>query len=118
MKIIRYSFCLLCSLLGFSGIQVDAQVTIGVLDPPHESALLELKSENDDKGVLFPEVALKAVWDSLTIAKPAVGLMVFNTKDSDPEEVINISNRVRANKFLYLVGHRMGRIGRATGYEG
>ncbi len=104
MKIIRYLFCLLCLLLGFSGIQVDAQVTIGVLDPPHESALLELKSENDDKGVLFPEVALKAVWDSLTIAKPAVGLMVFNTKDSDPEEVIIISNRVRANNFYIWSG--------------
>lgn len=108
----KYVSSILLSLILATGT-LKAQVTIGSLDPPHESALLELKSDNNDKGVIFPKVQLKAVWDTITIPKPEVGLFVMNTNDSDPSEVINISERVRANRFyiwsgeewVELIGH-------------
>lgn len=85
-------------------IPLNAQVTIGALEPPHESALLEVKSDNNDKGLLLPHIALEAIWDTLAISKPATGLLVYNTNDSDPEKVINIADRVRANNYYIWSG--------------
>jgi len=99
----NYVFSILLLLI-FATSTLKAQITIGSLEPPHESAVLELKSENNDKGVIFPKVALRAIWDTITIPKPEVGLFVMNTNDSDPSEVINISERVRANRFYSWSG--------------
>lgn len=93
----------LCLFLSFS-VSLKAQVTIGSLDTPDQSALLDLKSENYDKGVLFPNVPLIATWDSLTVTKPATGLLVYNTADSDPDRIINISERVRSDKYYVWSG--------------
>ena len=68
---------------------ISAQVHIGPksepLRPPHESAMLEISA--DDKGVLFPSVALTADNDtSIMVNQTAVdGLIVFNTTE-DPSK--------------------------------
>ena len=54
-----------------------AQVTIGSGDPPHASAVLELKT--NDKGFLGPRIALTSPTDQTTILSPAIGLLVYNT---------------------------------------
>lgn len=91
-------------LTGFFVTKLNAQVTIGDLTPPHESAVLEIKT--DDKGFLGPQVELKSTLDTETIPNAQIGLMVLNTKDSDPDEVIAISERVRAYKYYYWEGTR------------
>lgn len=55
---------------------LHAQVTIGSDDPPHASAVLELKAT--DKGFLGPRVSLLSQTDQVTIPSPAVGLLVYN----------------------------------------
>jgi len=82
-----------------------SQVTIGSTENPHESAILELKSENDDKGFLGPRVELDNIYDNHTIVNPASSLIVYNTKNSDPS-IIPESERVRANRFYYWTGNK------------
>lgn len=81
---------------------IRGQVTIGALTPPEESAVLELKSENADKGFLPTRVSLKNIRDTETIKNPALGLMVFNIGES-PEDT-DFDDRVIKNKFYYWVG--------------
>ena len=60
---------------------LNAQVVIGSTDPPHPSAVLEIRSSN--LGLLLPNVALNA--DSTIFAlsggnsATAIGMIVFNT---------------------------------------
>ncbi len=49
---------------------------------PDSSAILDIKSNN--KGILLPRVLLTSLVDSLTIRKPAVSLIVFNTNTNLP----------------------------------
>lgn len=85
---------------------IYSQITIGSLDKPENSAVLELKSDNDDKGFLGPRVELKSIYDMSTIKNPANSLIVYNTKDSDPAEVYIESERVRAHRFYYWTGQK------------
>ncbi len=49
---------------------------------PDSSAMLDIKSNN--KGVLLPRVLLTSLTDSITVRKPAVSLIVFNTNTTLP----------------------------------
>jgi polyhydroxybutyrate depolymerase len=49
---------------------------------PDSSAMLDIKSNN--KGLLIPRVLLTSLHDSITIRKPAISLMVFNTNITLP----------------------------------
>ncbi len=72
-------------LIFFFTWSLYSQVGIGVEDP-HPSAILEVSSSN--KGFLGPKVELKNVNDTLTVIKPAEGLLVYNSSvihTADPE---------------------------------
>ena len=97
-------FLLLLFSLVFQLVTVRAQVTIGSLDEPDESAILELKSDN--KGFLMPRTKLKDIYDQTTIQEPAVGLIVFNTENSNPTEVVKESERVKAKRLYYWTGQK------------
>ena len=45
--------------------------------PPDSSAMLDIRNPN--KGLLIPRVALTGINDTVTIHKPAVSLMIYNT---------------------------------------
>jgi len=75
----------------------NAQVTIGSLDPPHHSAVLELKTS--DKGFLGPQVNLIDIWDKATVPNYTEGLLVLNMHDS--EQDIPFGSRVRSGKYYY-----------------
>jgi hypothetical protein len=99
-------YLLLLFLLIFPLVTVYPQVTIGSLSEPDESAILELKSGENNKGFLMPKVKLKDIYDQTTIKESAIGLIVFNTENSDPIEVAKESKRVKANHFYYWTGLR------------
>ncbi|MFV0330758.1 MAG: hypothetical protein ACK5KL_13230 [Dysgonomonas sp.] len=107
MKTLRLNkFChsfVFLILIFLTNSNLRCQVTIGSLEPPHESAVLELKSENDNMGFKGPDVELKDIYDTTTVKKPATGLLVFNTTDS-PEEIIAVSERVSRNKYYFWTG--------------
>lgn len=54
---------------------VKAQVGIGI-SSPDRSSMLQVSSNN--KGILFPSIALKSSTDQATIENPAEGLIVWN----------------------------------------
>lgn len=72
----------LVSLLSFYNL-IFSQIGIGT-DKPDHSALLDINVDEitPKKGVLFPRVALTSSNDTITIPKPAVGLIVFNTGEN------------------------------------
>lgn len=76
-KIITYILFQLCICIG---LKLYSQVGIGTVDI-HPSAMLDIKSNN--RGVLFPRVALNSNTDKITIANPEVGLTVYNTGEGD-----------------------------------
>lgn len=49
---------------------------------PDSSAILDIRSNN--KGVLLPRIMLNSLTDSITIRKPAISLLVFNTNTALP----------------------------------
>jgi polyhydroxybutyrate depolymerase len=58
-------------------IAANAQrIGIGT-NSPDTSAILDIRSTN--KGVLLPKVYLQSIYDSFTIPKPALALLVYNT---------------------------------------
>lgn len=80
-----------------------AQVTIGSDDPPHESAILELKSQNGDKGFLGARVSLLSRDNKYPITgEIAIGLLVYNLSDSPAS--VDEENKVKAHHFYYWVG--------------
>ncbi|MCC8147274.1 MAG: hypothetical protein LIO93_12755 [Bacteroidales bacterium] len=90
-------------LIVFPGLQ--AQVTIGSLDSPHESAVLDLQSS--DKGFLGPRVSLTGRYDNTTIPDATPGLMVLNISQPDPQQPEE--ERVYPYGFYYWVeGERPG----------
>jgi polyhydroxybutyrate depolymerase len=50
--------------------------------PPDSSAILDIRSVN--KGILLPRLPLTGIYDSISIKKPAVSLVVFNTNPGLP----------------------------------
>lgn len=77
--------------------ELSAQATIGTKEPPHHSALLELKTPDKNKGFLGSRVKLQSKKDKLTIADPANGLLVYNTADAGTIK----EDSVKANRFYY-----------------
>lgn len=75
-------FYVMLAVLLASTVSMNAQVTIGSTEDPHDGAVLELKSA--DKGLLLPRVKLDAA-DKWTIEGKAIGgdpingMIVFNT---------------------------------------
>lgn len=100
----RFLLRLFTFLMLIQSYTVYSQVTIGAMDKTEDSALLELRPENEDKGFLGPRVELRDIYDVSTIQNPANSLIVYNIKDSDPNEVYAESERVRANRFYYWTG--------------
>lgn len=103
MKLLKLNKkCCFTIFLLLSINSVKSQVTIGSHDAPDKSAVLELKSENNNLGFKGPDVELEDIYDTSVVKKPAAGLLVFNTTDS-PEEVV-LSERVSSNKYYYWSG--------------
>jgi polyhydroxybutyrate depolymerase len=68
------------SIIIFSFLSVNSQrVGIGTTTPD-TSAILDISSSN--KGVLLPKVYLLSIYDSITVAKPALALLVYNTNQN------------------------------------
>ncbi|WP_312822965.1 hypothetical protein [Epilithonimonas sp.] len=98
MKIILLLFFSGVSLFGFSqGVGIGTST-------PNQSALLDLDvsslASNAKKGALIPRVALQNKTDVLTVANPAVGLLVFNTTTSTTD------SDIIANTFYFWNGTR------------
>lgn len=98
MKIILLLFFSGVSLFGFSqGVGIGTST-------PNQSALLDLDvsslASNAKKGALIPRVALQNKTDVLTVASPAVGLLVFNTTTSTTD------SDIIANTFYFWNGTR------------
>lgn len=97
MKKILY---VLLSAFILFGQEVSAQVTIGSGDPPDDSAVLDLKTEKNDKGFLGPRVELISADNQAPITGTMVdGLLVYNTKDSPAD--IPEKDKLEGNKFYY-----------------
>jgi hypothetical protein len=75
-KIIPFFMSAIIVLFGSS---VYAQVTIGKLVPPDQSAVLQVISSENNKGVLFPEMTSE---QRDSIVNPAEGLIIYNTDES------------------------------------
>ncbi|WP_062177407.1 hypothetical protein [Dysgonomonas macrotermitis] len=92
-------FILYIGIQGFLPSVLSAQVLIGIgePEPPHPSAILELKSLDKDKGFLGPRVKLKGTKDITTIADPANGLLVYNVEDANTSK----TDSVKANRYYY-----------------
>lgn len=88
-----FLFCCVC---------LQAQVTIGSDMEPHESAVLDIKSNENNKGFLGPRVTLTRRDVTSPVANPATGLLVLNTADSPANIPDNL--KVRANKYYYWSG--------------
>lgn len=82
--------------------KISGQVTIGSATEPDESALLELKSEQQNKGFLGPRIELVKKSQKEPVPNPATGLLVFNIKDSPAG--VEEEERVFANRFYYWDG--------------
>lgn len=67
---------LLLAILLFGFITTNAQIGIGTSNPD-TTAILDISSSH--KGLLIPRVMLTSTADSVTISKPATGLLVYNT---------------------------------------
>ncbi len=62
----------------FSSVALGQNTRVGIGTPnPDSSAILELSTSN--KGFLPPRIDLNSTTDTVTIANPATGLLVFNT---------------------------------------
>jgi polyhydroxybutyrate depolymerase len=98
----------------FFMIQASAQsIGIGnISTPPDSSAILDIRSAN--KGILLPRLPLTSIYDSNSIKKPAVSLMVFNTNPGLPgglgfyawdgtqwKLIISIANKYTKGKNRY-----------------
>lgn len=91
-------------------LQLQAQVTIGSGEPPHDDALLDLKENSNGtatKGLLFPRVSLEAA----NLAKPmkdhVAGMTVYN-KATSPKGTS--SENYVSPGFYYNTGKRWERL--------
>ncbi|GHT02806.1 hypothetical protein FACS189440_15460 [Bacteroidia bacterium] len=75
-------FFLMLTLLVWS-VAMNAQVTIGSMDNPHEGSLLDL-SKGTNRGVLLPRVSLNdvSVWQLEGSSVDGTGMMVYNTNNN------------------------------------
>jgi hypothetical protein len=71
-KVLFLVFVLICTF------GARAQLTIGSLNPPDASAIIDMKAVNN-KGALLPNVTLTGPNDKVTVNNPAEGLLVYNT---------------------------------------
>jgi hypothetical protein len=75
---------LMLTLLIWSAVSMNAQVTIGSSELPAASAVLDLNTGGTGKlGLLLPLVDLENETDNYTIPAPATGLVVYATGDKD-----------------------------------
>lgn len=92
------------SMLLFISPVVSGQVTIGNGEPPHPSAVLDLKTTENNKGFLGPRVSLIQADRGDPIVNPARGLLVYNLSDSPAG--VEEENRVEADRFYYWAGNK------------
>jgi trimeric autotransporter adhesin len=72
--LIFYAICFFC-------LKINAQQNVGIgTGTPHSSSLLDIRSNN--KGMLVPRVNLISETDVVTIAAPAISLLVYNTNNT------------------------------------
>jgi hypothetical protein len=62
-----------------NNLAVTGEVGIAT-DAPHPSSVLEVVGT--DKGLLVPNVALRSCSDTVTVPRPAVSLLIYNTNDT------------------------------------
>jgi polyhydroxybutyrate depolymerase len=79
MKKLLFFLTLLSISITTNAQSVGINTTVSV---PDSSAILDIKSNN--KGLLIPRILLTSLNDSITIRKPAISLMVFNTNITLP----------------------------------
>ncbi|MDR0680932.1 MAG: hypothetical protein LBG15_03635 [Dysgonamonadaceae bacterium] len=73
----RKMIFLALTLFIWSAASVKAQVTIGSIDDPDPSAVLDLKT--NDQGLLLPRVALVSTSSYTPLESHVAGMMVYNT---------------------------------------
>jgi len=79
----------LLMVIAVSAIQLQAQVTIGSNQPPHNDALLDLQEKADgtsEKGLLLPRVALTATNNPAPLTNHVAGMTVYNTTPSNASD--------------------------------
>lgn len=76
MKLKNYFALFLLLSISYS---ITAQVGIGTTDP-NKSSMLDITSSNS--GLLIPRVSLSSSADVVTIANPAISLLVYNTSNT------------------------------------
>jgi len=101
----KIALTLMLVLITLFSSNVFGQVTIGSLDPPDPSAILELKPSTH-LGLLLPRVPLTGITDVITIPNPATGLVVYNTG--------TVSTFPEAG-FVYWDGEQWSKLGGAGG---
>jgi hypothetical protein len=106
---IKKELLLFVSAVCFS-LHLQAQVTIGAGEPPHDDALLDLKENRNGtatKGLLFPRVSLEAA----NLAKPmkshVAGMTVYNYANSPKG---TSSENYISPGFYYNTGKRWERL--------
>ncbi|MDR1221731.1 MAG: fibrobacter succinogenes major paralogous domain-containing protein [Tannerella sp.] len=76
---------LVLAFIMMSAASVNAQVRIGGLDDPHQSAILDLNTDNESNagnlGLYLPRVSLTSAKQELNSAPPLNGALVWNTND-------------------------------------
>lgn len=81
MKKIHYILFLFC-LLSATGY-VYPQVTIGTEDDPHRDAVLDLKSADNNKGLLLPRLNLVDVNEPEPMKRHVAGMVVYNLGENN-----------------------------------
>lgn len=78
LTLLKFSFW---GILLFFSIGIQAQVTIGSGEPPHNDALLDLKESSDgssNKGLLMPRVSLVSTSSANPLSGHIKGMIVYN----------------------------------------
>ncbi|MCT4579949.1 MAG: hypothetical protein N4A35_00915 [Flavobacteriales bacterium] len=85
MKMIKYSlfYMLLCLALGSLAQNTEGVKISSDVSSPNFSTMLEVVAPNENKGVLFPSVALTSIFDySAVVGTATEGVLVYNTNAS------------------------------------
>lgn len=64
--------------IGLSSFKSFAQVGIGNTDP-HASSLLDIRTDDNDKGILIPRVDISNLGTAAPVTGPVASLLVYNT---------------------------------------
>lgn len=112
MKQTGYKLFPLLAIMLFFSMTINAQVTIGSDNPPHNDALLDLKQISggtSEKGLLLPRVALKATNLPAPMSAHVQGMTVYNTAFSANDGSVSAENYLSPG-FYYNDGSKWERL--------